>query len=360
MLDKPKVERLGVSYPFDDRRVISALAPTHGHRSNATPSGHATEKPSIGGNPARRPSIEDIRMQDTTRYLLARPSSGFVDILNQIVTSFEWARVLKRHLVVDCRWGNWRDDLSYYFDVRSEHAADVSLRLDDANLMGLSVHPALLADLQDRSYRRRLVRDDAEALRITHAETGLDLSSYDVPDCRQDVIVHHPIGGGHRATDALRMLTLTADLRRVIGEVMAGLPRAYNAIHLRNTDLVADLADARTRIASLDPAVPILVASDNSASLSQISQICPENHFFSIARIFSADGKPLHSDQTLAPRERNIEALVDLIALASSACVVLPKIVSGSKPDSGYSRLAKDLQDDSALLSQLVSPDGTR
>jgi hypothetical protein len=299
-------------------------------------------------------------MQDGVRYLLARPSSGFVDILNQIVTSFELAQVLERHLVVDCRWGNWRDDLSYYFEVRPEHAADVSLRSVDEQLIGMTVHPSLLADLQDRSYRRRLVRDDVGALRIVHAGTGLDLSAHDVPDCRQDVIVHHPIGGGERATDALRMLTLTADLRRIIGEAMAGLPRPYNAIHLRNTDLVVDLADARARIASLDPAIPILVASDNSASLSQISQLCPENHFLSLARLFSPDGKPLHSDQTLVPRERNIEALVDLIALASSDALVQPEIVSGPKPSSGYSRLAKELKEDPTLLHQLVSSDGAQ
>jgi hypothetical protein len=299
-------------------------------------------------------------MQDGVRYLLARPSSGFADILNQIVTSYEWAQVLARHLVVDCQWGNWRDDLSYYFEVRPEHAADVSLRSDDEHLIRMTVHPKLLADLQDRSYRRRLVRDDVGTLRITHAGTGLDLSSYDVPDCRQDVIVHHPIGGGGRATDALRMLTLTPDLRQIIGEAMAGLPRPYNAIHLRNTDLVVDLADARARISSLDPAVPVLVASDNSASLTEISAICPEYHFFSIARIFSPDGKPLHSDQTLDARERNIEALIDLIALASSQSLVLPDVVSGNKSTSGFARLAKNLQGDPDLLSQLLSAEGSR
>jgi hypothetical protein len=299
-------------------------------------------------------------MQDTTRYLLARPSSGFADILNQIVTSYEWAQVLARHLVVDCRWGHWRDDLAYYFEVRPEHVADVSLRSDDEHLIRMTVHPALLADLQDRSYRRKLVRDDVGALRITHAGTGLDLSSYGMPDCRQDVIVHHPIGGGGRATDALRMLTLTADLRRIIGEAMAGLPRPYNAIHLRNTDLVVDFADARARIASLDPAIPILVASDSSASLAKISKACPEYHCFSAARIFSPYGKPLHFDQTIDPRQRNIETLVDLIALASSESLVLPKIVSGIKSISGFSRLAQNLQNDRALLSQLLSSEGSR
>jgi hypothetical protein len=340
--------------------VTSSIATTCGDRSKASPSGHAALTLGIGGYPSRNPQVEDASMQDTTRYLLARPSSGFVDILNQIVTSYEWAQVLARHLVIDCVWGNWSDDLSYYFEVRAEHAANVSLRSDDEHLMRMSVHPSLLADLRDRSYRRRLLRDDAGALRITHAETGLDLSSYDVPDCRKDVIVHHPIGGGEFATDALRMMTLTADLRRIVGAVMARLPRPYNAIHLRSTDLVMDLADARAQIASLDPALPILVASDNSASLTAISQLCTGNHFFRIAKIFSPDGKPLHSDETLNPRQRNIEALVDLIALASSASIVLPEIISGSKPSSGYSRLAKELQDDPALLSQLMSPGGAR
>jgi len=224
----------------------------------------------------------------------------------------------------------------------------------------MTVHPAHLSDIRNRSYARRVVKDDAGRRRMTHAELGVDLSSYVVPDCRKDVIVHHPFGGGRRETVALRMLKLTAGLRRIVSDALSGLPESYNAIHLRNTDLVASFDDARTQIALLDPTVPIFVASDNSASLAEISQMCPQNEFFSLATTFSADGKPLQYNRALDARQRNIEVLIDLVALASSESLVLPVIARGGKRLSGFSRLAKELQNDPALLSQLVFADDQR
>jgi hypothetical protein len=297
-------------------------------------------------------------MKESNRILLARPSSGFVDILNQIVTSYEWAQTLSRHLVVDTRWGNWRDALDYYFDVLPVHASHISLASDDDALSTMTVHPALLSDLRDRSYRRKLVRDDAGNLRVTDARSGLDISSYNVPDCSKDVIVHHPIGGGERAAEALGMLTLTPELRRLTSEAMRDVPRPYNAVHLRNTDLVASLDDAREQIAMLNPDVPILVASDNAMSLSAISEMCPRHVFLSVTENFSSSGTPLHFDTSLDARRRNVEALTDVLALASADALVVPNIVRGPKSSSGYSRLALELREDSALLSQLLTFDG--
>jgi hypothetical protein len=293
-------------------------------------------------------------MQDDRRILLVRPSSGLVDILNQVVTSHEWAQMLSRDLVIDCLWGNWSDDLSYYFDVRSPYSARISLCMGTEPMERLHVHPPLLADLQDRSYRRRLVRDDANMLRISHAETGMDLSAYNVPDCRADVIVHHPIGGGERATEALRMFVAKPELRNPVMEAMNDLPRPFNAIHLRNTDLVASLDTASSQIALLDPAVPIVVASDSATSIVKISELCPDHRFFQIAQTLSAGREPLHFDESVNPRQRNIEALVDLFVLASSETLVLPEIVSGPKLSSGYSRLARELHEDAELVDGLL------
>jgi len=153
------------------------------------------------------------------------------------------------------------------------------------------------------------------------------------------------------------MLTLTAEVRRIVSAAMMELPQPYNAVHLRNTDLVVDFDDARSQIGMLDPEIPILVASDNAESLATISQVCPENKFFSIAKHYSADGTPLHFDTSLDPRKRNLEVLIDLLALASSESVVVPMIMRGIKRLSGFSRLAKELHDDSALLSRVLDAD---
>lgn len=303
----------------------------------------------------------------TIKYVLIRPRAGFNDILNQIVRSVEWARVLGRLSIIDARWGTWADDLSHYFEPRDVWR-DVRLSIDGTRLSGLSVAPGFLQNDLSTAYRVKLVRDDANRLRPIEPITGTELSARVVPDIRADVLLDHPVGGGSRGLEFLKSVRFSSDLRSYFAEDLSQLPASYNALHVRNTDLSADLDDAVRQIRGLDPSTPVFVASDAETTLELLQDRIPEWDLFSHGKHFSQGRRTsgaLHLDAQIPPRQRNLEMLRDLITLALSHDLCTSKLAVGQqKRRSGFSQLAVSLHESPAVVADLLgrepSPEWTR
>lgn len=288
------------------------------------------------------------------RLLLCRPAGGLNDMLCQIERACRYADRFGRTVIVETDHQGaieFRDRFADYFVSRQRRlvlsAERVRHRFD-----AMEVFPSFLRG-RVTSYRPRNTGREG---RTVDEATGLRVSFDFERDYDQPLLVHHDFGGGRHSLDALRRLRIgdavAAELRRRRGSIGG----SYAALHIRNTDYRARYRDRLDELAQRLSG-PIFVATDNRASLDDCRQAFGAARVISFANLSHPAGQPLHH---LGPeadaRERNLDAVVDLLMLALADSVhgfeLEPNPV-GAKV-SGFTSLAIDLHEAPAVLRRLA------
>lgn len=279
------------------------------------------------------------------RWLLCRPRGGLNDMLNQIHVCWTYARRHRRRLVVDSRWSGLLDPLDRYFELRRDPSRV---------LLAPSRSEEFERLLEDRrpglARRSTPIPWDAERAEYLEPDTGRPLSFDRSIDHDEELLVHERHGGGSDGWRVLRRLRFTGPVAALIADRVAALPARYVAVHVRNTDLESDagsfLAGIRAELAGRD----VLLASDDLRVRDVARRVVPDARLHWLTTTPSDDGTPLHENPRLDRWPTNVDALVDLIALARAERLhICPLVASGTRTKgsrvSGFSRLAQQLHD---------------
>jgi hypothetical protein len=131
-------------------------------------------------------------------------------------------------------------------------------------------------------------------------------------------------------------------------ERLRQLPREYHAIHIRNTDRLSNIEEFIEKQDVFLKHTPFFIASDNKKTMDYFIERYGREYVYSFSNIPDLNGKQIHTIKTFS-EELAIDAFVDILLLASA------KQYYYSIEKSGYSRLAKFLFENKAILNQLVT-----
>lgn len=285
--------------------------------------------------------------------MLCRPRGGLNDMLNQIHVCWRYARRSRRTLVLDTRWSGLLEPFDRYFELRRDSRRILlTPTANDAFVRALrAARPTLI----DQSSPSPL---DASGDTYRDAATGESLTSDLSSDHPDDVLVHERHGGGASGPDVLRRLRLTREVASEITRRLTALPRPYTAIHVRNTDLTSDY---RAFIAEQAPQLSgrtIAIATDDGRVLDHAEEAIADARIVRLTTTPRSDGRQLHANPDVDRWEANVDALFDLIMLASAdRLLICPLDAAGPKRSrmSGFSRLALQLHERPALVRALLS-----
>jgi hypothetical protein len=188
-------------------------------------------------------------------------------------------------------------------------------------------------------------------VKVAAGESGLDcyfsgteVKSHFEPKATHSarLLVHSRFGGGQSSIVFLSHVALTSDLANRIARRLLELPKSFDAIHIRATDMVADLSPLEFLTGPVMKGRQVMIASDSDEIKDRVSAA-----FAQVAKVMSAvklpknDSRPLHKE--IERGENFIEdTLTDLFALARSERLFFTLTDRGSI--SGYAMLAESLR----------------
>ncbi len=156
------------------------------------------------------------------------------------------------------------------------------------------------------------------------------------------LLVYARFGGGVRSIVFLSHVALVPDLANRVARRLLELPGSFDAIHIRATDMVADLAPLDLLKGRVLKGRNLVIASDSAEVKSGISE-----EFARIAKVISVvephdnNNRPLHLGLRRADNFLE-DALIDLFALARSERFFMSLTDRGGV--SGYAMLAELLR----------------
>ncbi len=293
---------------------------------------------------------------DTHRFLLCRPGGGLNDVLCQIEKCWLYSIRFNRHLLIDTSSTGILDDFSKYFAVEGPSRSAVSTRLYPEAfeaLNNLSIRPTSLAG-RVSDYRHVY---DQNTYQYIEDKDGDPLTFDFEIDWPEKLLVHSQCGGGDFGIDCLRRLRLEPLFRVLVSKRLATLPKNYEAIHVRNTDMKTDYFAFFENLKRELTARNLLICSDDRACIEHAKV------FFRSCNIFSASEIPnlpsggrLHENSALNRFKANTDAIVDLFALSGASRIHYTRPSSNNAHKfSGFSRLAVMLHADPQLRSCLLN-----
>ena len=286
------------------------------------------------------------------RYLLCRPQGGFNDTLCQIEKCWRYAAKYRRTLLVDTTRSGLLDDFSNYFAPRKERA-HIKLTLDAdmlAALNAMDTRPDAIAGRID-SYDVDWCPDIANFL---DKETRQQLAFDRERNHPETLLVHHQCGGGRKSVNCLARLKLTRSVAEEVERRLANLESPYLALHVRYTDMQTAYEDYFESISEDVKGKTLLVCSDNVACVDHAKRYFTESDIVTVSSIPDTGGRPLHYNSALDRYATNVDALVDLLAMAGSKTVLFAKTARGTK--SGFSGLARHLNRRPNIVRHLLAP----
>ena len=309
--------------------------------------------------PAAEPAPPSTQSATSSpRLVLCRPRGGLNDTLNQVEHCWDYAERFGRRLIVDAWRSGLRAAFSDYFCVR-DAAADVMLHPSPADVEAFDCLPAEPPALTGRISTYSTQWDS----RLGHSWQSGHLR---VP-VRFDrdrnygaaLLLHEQSGGGRDSLAALRRLRFTAEVAAIIRSRVVSLGTGYIGLHLRQTD---NPIDAQGFLLSLRESLAgcrVLVCSDDPAIVAKASDILHASEVFAASLLQDSRGTPQHVTgghdafpDPAARRRANLDALVDLVALARADRVVLSRGYSGTY--SGFGMLAKLLCEHRDVLDGML------
>lgn len=307
------------------------------------------------------------------KYLLCRPTGGLTDILSQIGRSIEYAKCHKRYLIIDTNISDFfNEPLSNYLFPSHHLRATVGLsKMLISKLDRISCKPA---GIQGRlnTYKAQQIPGADRALisqRLGHftnledAQTREPLTFNFKIEHSEDLLVHHCSGNDlNNALTSLTHLWPAPKLHRSVLRRLSELPDAYDALHVRHTDLASDL-DLAANLADENRDIPLLVSTDSHFAARELAKkvqsrlIIFASKPLNPAEFGLADRATTHKNASALPRsEVNRAAFVDLICLARARNLISAPLINGQcKTSSGYFQLAQKLRQSRRILSRFTA-----
>ena len=293
-----------------------------------------------------------------TRVLLCRPVGGLNDILCEIETCWRYAEAHGRILIVDTLNSGLVDHFGRYFERRSPEA-NVLLHTSSeliARLARLTILPAAMTG-RLTAYDIRWQGSDC-----LDAATGTRLSFDFSVDHDSAVLLHQQSAGSLLSLDCLSRLRLTDDAAREVSARLAGRPASYVAIQVRNTDMKTNYRRLFRRLRREVAGRDLLICSDDFACIAFARRTFTKSRVFTVSDIPDTGGVRLHRNKTLDRRKTNIDALVDLIAMAGAETLHFNRNALWNRlfgrfrprPVSGYAKLAEALGNRPDLVEGLL------
>ena len=333
---------------------------------------------------------------DHERLVLCVPRNcGLNDILVQVWRSYQFAELDNRSLLIDTRLSALWGDLGDYLTPNSAAEVPIVTRVSDddiGRLNTLTCNPSDRTGRVDFLYAEARLRTQgtthsnrwgrvAAFLRNTATSTDVaqgrslpDLRrrlsfaadslrlvgrDHDIGDDRPshaDLVIHHRTGGGTESLKALRLLTFTQSVRAAVTQALQRCGDDFDALHIRNTDMLAHYEPVLQRARAEFAGRRVLVCSDDAAVIQQARTVLADSDVFTVTDTEDTNGDPLHKvgARRSAHEQRRlaINMFVDLMALAHSRRLLVAPARDGGL--SGYSRLAQLLSVDTATRAQLL------
>lgn len=304
-------------------------------------------------------------------FLLTRPTGGLTDMLAQIAITIDYSKRDNRFLIVDTEISDFfNEPFSNYFVFNdcslgitkaSEDIISLLNRTDTRpkEIFGrLDKYIAEQIPSKERSYISRKMNHFTN-LRDSESKAPLTFNMDRL--YKERLLVHHCSGGGsHLALNALRELKPTDYLKMAIHSALSRLPKDYSAIHIRNTDLRADLSNIEEAF-KIYAGSPILICSDDLKIVDRLRGDFPSFEFVSLSDSVSYRNKDLvkltlHKNNPGLPRnEVNTQMFVELIAMATaSSFYAVPLVEKRSRKFSGFSQLVKELRENEEILKKFL------
>jgi len=272
------------------------------------------------------------QQEQKVKYLLCRPMGGLNDALCQIEACVRYAKRHNRRLVVDTPEGGLVHSVFQLL-------VPVGFRADTTFFPG----PDFLSQMNSMTTYPRVVEgaiDRYKSRRSSGAPWLEEISSAPITfDFRKsyphDLLVHHSQGGGTLSFVAIERFRVSDYALSEIEPLLSRLPRDFNALHLRATDIQSSYHDAIWQVAGLGTAIPTLLCSDNNGVLDYATSTGTEEKFVTFPKHEVPAGIPLHLAAGKVSKgqfERGaIQLLSEIIAVAFAQQIFLAPVYSRSQ-----------------------------
>ena len=292
-----------------------------------------------------------IKTGQEIKYVLCRPRGGLNDMLCEIEKCRMYAQQHGRKLLIDTAFSGFKDHFWRYFE----------LFMPDPMIEGVLNYSAL-----DRmSTLPHFVQGNVSTFQATRlptlaggyvdAKTG-EKVSFDFSKAHEETLLLHEQewAGSLISAQLLGRLCLTNEVKEIVLEKLATLPKQYDAIHVRHSDYTTNYKDFLASIKSGLTSRNVLICSDSTEVMDYCKSELKESKLYRLSTFDKTHGKPLHQGgSSLGQFETNVEAITDLIALALCERIYFDYIEQ-VPTTSGFSSLAATLYHNKHVVDRLL------
>jgi hypothetical protein len=287
-----------------------------------------------------------------TQALLCRPQGGINDILCCIERCWCYAEQFDRRLFIDCRQSGIRDDFWKYFRPRvSESHLDFDL--DYCVFDNVDTLPKCIEGRVSTLHTEYSMTQGGFTDIVSDALVTFEMSSaFDT-----SLLVHEQgwTGGRFTSPGLLSKLLFTPLVQKDIKARLASLPEKYIGLHVRNTDYTTDyqsfIESSKSTLSGRD----VVICSDSLAVINYVQRELTESRVVRLSTFENDSHVRLHYRELGDQQYRgNIEALIDLCALALSEVLLFSNVREANRP-SGFSMLAYYLNQNKHIVHELLN-----
>lgn len=296
----------------------------------------------------QRRVVQASRMHVDDRSLLCRPHGGLNDILSQVHKTLIHALQYRRQFIIDTRRHGFHDDFCHYFEtIRSFPSVRLRFTHEDAVRLNHqeSCFPSSLKARVD-NYTLEYV----ESLSNYVVANSGEQPQIGVADRSETLVIHDQCGGG-RGCQALPYFKFTAQISDEITTRILSLPKGYEAIHIRYSDVPFNYGPFLQSLRESLKGRSVVVCTDSFEVLKACKELLTDSAVYSLGNPPNTSQK-IHDNPGVTNPTTNTNALVDLLTLALAKKIYLPS-GEGVYP-SGFSILATDLSNRDDLKRQLL------
>lgn len=277
-----------------------------------------------------------------SRFLICIPRGGLNDVLCQIQACLFYAIRTRRILLVDTA-DSTIGDLQALFDTSSVPGLN-NFKSFSKELLKLDIWPPINID--------KLLKRECD---VGWSEELNGYLTFDfTKDHKEAILVHSGRGGGY-GLGMLSKMKLREPIRTKVLEKLSKLPKQYDALQVRNTDVKANLSRLLETAKQGPGQRPLLLCTDDDNIISHIkSKLGAKRTVFLLRPLRANASKPLHYDTEIPQDERNINLMVDLLAMSAARRLYVAR--QENEQLSGFPRLAKALHAQPKLANHILAP----
>jgi hypothetical protein len=308
---------------------------------------------------------------DANYFILTRPTGGLTDLLSQIGITIDYSKKHNRFLLVDTEIHDFfNEPFSNYFVFDDSSLGTTKTSEETINFLNqIDTRPKEIFGRLDKYTAEQISPKEIACIskkmehftNLRDSESKSPLTFNMTKTYKEALLVHHCSGGDtYLALNALRELRPTDNLRKAIHSGLSKLPKDYSAIHIRNTDIKADMSGISEALETLGNS-PILICSDDLKMADKLIMEFPSFKFISLSnsvsyRNINFVNMTLHKNNPELPRsEVNTMMFIELIAMATASnFYAVPLIENPIKSISGFSKLVMGLRENDIILKMFL------